>query len=389
MAYSGWIDLPTAACLVLGENIGTTITAYLSSLNTNVTARRAARSHTLFNVFGVVWMAIFFHAFLALIMHIIPDTGDKGVIATRLALFHTLFNITNTLLFIPFVTPFSKLVTGSCGAGFGGEVPVQARLQRDRNPAVAGDQHSEGGIRNQENGRSEAGNVRSRDPGRPRSPEKAAHLGGRYGEERRAHGIMRDEISQFLIHCARDNVPAKSQERISSLSRITNEIENIVGSCSKLAKTALIMKEKKIEFDRAGREQIGNFAELVKKFLVFNQRNLGERISQAQLSEAEAFEDPIDRERDLLKKAAQKRIKNRSSHVKTEMLYIDVLRTTSTSETIPSKSPGPPFHGVRPRRPGPGGNRNIPMRIVFLGTGTSHGIPVAGAAAPSVPPSIR
>ena len=50
MAYSGWIDFTTAAAIVLGENIGTTITAFLASIGTHVNARRAARAHTLFNV---------------------------------------------------------------------------------------------------------------------------------------------------------------------------------------------------------------------------------------------------------------------------------------------------------------------------------------------------
>ena len=56
IAAFGWIDFPTAAAIVLGENIGTTITAYLASVGANVNARRAARAHFLFNVFGVLWM---------------------------------------------------------------------------------------------------------------------------------------------------------------------------------------------------------------------------------------------------------------------------------------------------------------------------------------------
>ena len=56
--FKGWIDFPTAAAIVLGENIGTTITAYLASLGGNYHAKRAARAHMIFNVFGVVWMII-------------------------------------------------------------------------------------------------------------------------------------------------------------------------------------------------------------------------------------------------------------------------------------------------------------------------------------------
>ena len=63
MAYSGWIDYPTACALVLGENIGTTITAYLASINGNYHAKRAARAHMIINLIGVVWMIIAFKYF--------------------------------------------------------------------------------------------------------------------------------------------------------------------------------------------------------------------------------------------------------------------------------------------------------------------------------------
>ena len=70
MAYAGWIDFPTAAAIVLGENIGTTVTAYIASFGTSVNARRASRAHTLFNIFGVVWMSIVFCSILTPCEHV-------------------------------------------------------------------------------------------------------------------------------------------------------------------------------------------------------------------------------------------------------------------------------------------------------------------------------
>ena len=64
MAFKGWIDFPTAAALVLGENIGTTITAYLASLGGNYHAKRASRAHMIFNLLGVTWMLISFSIFV-------------------------------------------------------------------------------------------------------------------------------------------------------------------------------------------------------------------------------------------------------------------------------------------------------------------------------------
>jgi len=98
MTYSGWIDYPTAAAIVLGENIGTTVTAYLASLNATANAKRAARAHFLFNIFGVAWMIVIIGPFLEFVDVIVP------------AMFHTLFNVINTLVCIGFIPFFERVV---------------------------------------------------------------------------------------------------------------------------------------------------------------------------------------------------------------------------------------------------------------------------------------
>ena len=115
MAYSGWIDYPTACALILGENIGTTITAYLASINGNYHAKRAARAHMIINLIGVVWMIIAFKYFIQLIDSIAPESVPYGIdtysvspelfqnIPIHLSLFHTLFNIINVMVLIWFV----------------------------------------------------------------------------------------------------------------------------------------------------------------------------------------------------------------------------------------------------------------------------------------------
>ncbi|MCP4709101.1 MAG: Na/Pi cotransporter family protein, partial [Planctomycetes bacterium] len=111
MAYKGWIDFPTAAAIVLGENIGTTITAYLAALAGNINAKRAARAHLVFNVIGVIWMVVLFHPFITMIESIIPgSTSDPANIPIHLSAFHTLFNLCNIVILIGFVHQISKLV---------------------------------------------------------------------------------------------------------------------------------------------------------------------------------------------------------------------------------------------------------------------------------------
>ena len=118
LTVTGVIPFETGAALVLGENIGTTITAFLASFGATINARRAAYFHMLFNMLGVAWVtAIFIPIYMPLVRSIIgtvpdPESG-KAVVSNMIeaiALTHTMFNITNTILFIPFVRVFASLL---------------------------------------------------------------------------------------------------------------------------------------------------------------------------------------------------------------------------------------------------------------------------------------
>ena len=117
MANQGWIPFELAAAMVLGENIGTTITANLAALIANVHAKRAARAHFIFNIGGVVWMLIVFLPFLHGIDAYMRSTmeaspfAEATAIPIGLSLFHSLFNIINTGLMVWFVPQIAKLVT--------------------------------------------------------------------------------------------------------------------------------------------------------------------------------------------------------------------------------------------------------------------------------------
>lgn len=118
MASTGVIPFTTAICLVLGENIGTTITALLASVGGNVNARRAARAHASFNLFGVFIMMLWLPYFFELVDSLIPRDprfiaadGSRPYVAQHIALAHTLFNVTATLCFIPFVNQLAAFVT--------------------------------------------------------------------------------------------------------------------------------------------------------------------------------------------------------------------------------------------------------------------------------------
>ena len=128
MLSMGWIPFNMACAMVLGENIGTTITANIAASVGNTQAKRTAMSHTIFNLFGVIWALILFKPFLALVGAIIelfglpnpaaegfvvsdPTSADGTAALYGLSMLHTLFNTINTLILVWFIKYIERAVT--------------------------------------------------------------------------------------------------------------------------------------------------------------------------------------------------------------------------------------------------------------------------------------
>ena len=116
MTAEGWIPFEMAAAMVLGENIGTTITANIAAIVANFQAKRTARAHLIFNLLGVVWMLVLFYPFIRLIDWLTQQLGSPSpfvqvaAVPVAISLFHTVFNILNTLLLVWFLKPISWVV---------------------------------------------------------------------------------------------------------------------------------------------------------------------------------------------------------------------------------------------------------------------------------------
>ena len=129
MTAEGWIPFDLAAAMVLGENIGTTITANLAAIVANFHAKRTARAHLIFNLLGVMWMLILFYPFLNMISWVSQRLGSESpyvsaaAIPVAISLFHTFFNVLNTFLLVWFITPISRIVVWS--------VPEKAPPERE------------------------------------------------------------------------------------------------------------------------------------------------------------------------------------------------------------------------------------------------------------------
>lgn len=115
LCSTGVLPIYLGIALVMGENIGTTVTANLAALGANTQARRAALAHLMFNVFGVVWVLVFFYPFVNMVCSIVdydPTAGNAAPqkLSIVLAMFHTMFNVCNTFILIWFIPQMEKVV---------------------------------------------------------------------------------------------------------------------------------------------------------------------------------------------------------------------------------------------------------------------------------------
>lgn len=329
MAYAGWIDYPTAAAIVLGENIGTTITAYLASIGTSVNARRASRAHTLFNVFGVIWMTPLFGLFLSLVNTIVPGDiyaldGAKAL-PSHLAMFHTLFNITNTVLcsfFVPFI---AKLVTKLVPDDDKAPGPYRLRYIR----ATLQDT-PELYLLTVKRELSKMADIIAdmftrfwdifSNPDKPMVDEVQT--------QRNMEDLtdqMQEEITKFLSQCSMDNMNHVSAQNVYSMMRITNELESIGDSCYNLMILSERRTKQEIVIQPDAVEKLLPYVDLVNQFIRFIRSHLNEHVTSENMAVAVKLEDRINKMRNILKQSASKRLQA-GSNVRAELLYIDIVR---------------------------------------------------------------
>jgi phosphate:Na+ symporter len=332
MAFSGWIDFPSACAIVLGENIGTTITAQLASIGTNTNARRTAMAHTIFNIFGVIWISIAFPLFMDAVGALMPGTltgagADKMTIATGIALFHTMFNLANASVLIwalPQFTRFvARMVPEKKGKPADGEYHLkfittslqdtpeinilQARQEVRKMGNIIGEMFA-----------AVADVMHARKTGFDDTIERLR------GQEELTDQ-MQSEISRFLAECTQFNLTETAASSAAALIRIADELESIGDSCYQLILLAKKRSTKSLTYAEGTVEEIKPYTDLVQEFLGLITSHLETGMSRLELDRAADMERRINGFRDSLKKAARKRIE-RCGNVRIEILLIDKLQ---------------------------------------------------------------
>ncbi|MDG2127441.1 MAG: Na/Pi cotransporter family protein [Fuerstiella sp.] len=242
LASQGIIPYETAAALVLGENVGTTITAILASLGATTNARRAAYFHVVFNLIGVFWITLIFQWYIELIywifdwyvwffsISIIDVTLVDGKetfpnTTIMIAATHTIFNVVNTLLFLPFLPWFVKMLNRFVPSKEFKEKPrlTDLDIRILETPLLAIEQ-SRKEIEKMSMGCSRMlewlAELLQQD-----EPDKA--LGDRLRQREQVLDSMQDEIAEFITNLLAGNVPHSVADEARQQLRMADEYESV------------------------------------------------------------------------------------------------------------------------------------------------------------------
>ena len=365
VAINGWINFEIAAAIVLGENIGTTVTAWLASLGANINAKRAARAHFIFNIAGVCWMLLLFYPFIGMLDQIMPgaiyteDVTQVEVVAyledndfvgeptesdlakarkaivdknipLHLSLFHTLFNLANIALLIGFAPHLSRLVERL--------VKPMTHDGTAPKPGSLASLHYEGSGVLPKTGELNLALVEAEIDRLAaitrymfegfvevfESPDAdKSDLIKELKELEEKCDDLAFEITQTLIYCTTESLAGERALRVTSLLRVTGELEDIGDCCHRLVQLAHRKYRKNRVLPQETLREIKVFSEQILDFMELYQTHLKDG-SIPDIEKAEMIEDRIDASRKSLRKNAVKRMQDKEN-LKAEMIYVDIL----------------------------------------------------------------
>ncbi|NVO02203.1 MAG: Na/Pi cotransporter family protein [Bacteroidetes bacterium] len=301
MASGGWITFETAAALVLGENIGTTITANIAAIVANTNGKRVAMAHTLFNVIGVIWALIFFKWFLLGIDKIMVSFSEPSPFTTAasipiaLSILHTAFNTINTLLFIPFIPSLVKLTEFIFPEG------KNSKKSKKMNLAL-----SELSIIDAKNDILQFA-IKSRKMFQIVPQLLVEKNETIFAELLNKIRILEDEsdnkeleLTNYLTNISHSELSLKGLETVKTMLRITSEIENISDSCYQMAKNIDSKNKQKIWFTQDLRDNLKLMFDLVGKSMDLMISNLEGDYDKVSLNDAKLYELEINKLRNTL-----------------------------------------------------------------------------------------
>lgn len=306
MASQGWIDFPTSMALVIGQNLGTTLTAQVVAMTTGTTGKRTARAHLVFNVAGAIIFLIPFYPICNGVMFISEQLDSLlptiPLIPLAITVFHTLFNVVTTIVLAFFIPLIVKIVTWMVPDKNGeGEEEFRLTYLEPKLLSTA--------ELNLQSAKSEILEFSKRVlrmytflPGlrTAKNEEEFDAVLARISKYEGITDRMEMEISRFLTRVGSGDVSQHSSERISSMLRIIDNLESIGDAVYQIGITRKNKREDAVHFDDTLNANLDHMTELVQKALDVMDANLHD-YDHADLDAAYAAEHEINHYRDELR----------------------------------------------------------------------------------------
>ena len=337
MCYEGYIPFELAAAMVLGENIGTTITANLAAMVGNVHAKRSARAHFIFNIFGVIWMIIAFPFFIKMIddymslnMQLSPlnVVGKSVAIPIGLSIFHTTFNIINVLLMVGFVPLISRIVIRMQPSK--GEMDEEFHLEHIGGGLM---QTSELSVLEAQKEVIKFGEITSRlhnmipELIQETDNKKFDKLMGRIKKYEDITDKMEVEIADYLAKASQGEMSDSASLKVRSMISIINDMERIGDICYQMSISIESKRREKEDFTVESSKSIENMLSEVQKALDIMNNNLSSEYSQVTLTEANNAEININNMRNKLRKSYLQKIEKGEMKIQTGMIYHNLIHS--------------------------------------------------------------
>ncbi len=337
MCSNGWIPFELGAAMILGENIGTTITANIAALVANVQGKRAALIHTIIKVIGMIWMLIVFKWFIlgtdfitSNILGHSPLTEVKAM-PLGLAVFHTLFNVVNTILligFIPWLVKLSEKIIRSKGK------PDEAHSLKFINSTFSSSELVFNEAKNEivilaKKGRKQFDRI-------PellveKNEKEYQLLYQTITEQEEEIDKSEEEINTYLSQVYHGELSITGQQKVKSMQRIAKELENIGDSVYHMAKRINWKNEMKVWFTQDQRDNLKKVYDLMFSAFDVLIANLEKDYDKVSLDKAQMLELQINKLRnDLIKEHFQKATLPDYNN-KSSVIYIDLI---SSSENL-------------------------------------------------------
>jgi phosphate:Na+ symporter len=340
MCYNGWIGFDMAVAMVLGQNIGTTITANLAALVANSTAKQAAMAHLLFNVIGVALAMIFFYPFEHLVVWIMGlfdmempyvtpvHTVQEANVAIPLALsvYHTVFNVLNTLLLIWFVPSLAKLVKRIIKSK--DEDDVVFKLSYINTGLLNFDELSTLQARKEVTvfmQRTKRMYNMVKDLLVEENPKQFDKTYARIEKYEEIADRMDEEIVVFLTQITRSDVSQATAEQASAMIKLVSRIESISDSCHVIAQFIKQSQSTKIAFTDEMKTNLNHLFDSIDQVLARLENALEGKTTTINLETERKFRDGIREAIDQLNIEHLKAIKKGIYKYKIGIIYCDLF----------------------------------------------------------------